>query len=95
MTRLLKYVYVANLTRTQGLKVSLNVRYGALFGFCQEMFHERARLSSTNEANIQRLMAALKDKETALKVRIRSKTSCKIIWMVMSFCLLWRLSMKF
>ena len=48
--------------------------------FCQEMFHERARLSSTNEANTQRLMAALKDKETALKVRIRSKTSCKIIW---------------
>lgn len=59
--------------------------------FCQEMFHERARLSSTNEANTQRLMAALKDKETAIKVRIRSKTSCKIIWMVMSFYLLWRL----
>ena len=49
------------------------------------MFHERARLSSTNEANTQRLMAALKDKETALKVRIRSKNSCIIIWMVMSF----------
>ncbi|XP_022783797.1 myomegalin-like isoform X2 [Stylophora pistillata] len=33
----------------------------------EDMFQERARLSSTNEANTQRLMAALRDKETALK----------------------------
>ena len=36
VTRLLKYVYVANLNRTQGLKVSLNVRYCALFGFVRK-----------------------------------------------------------
>lgn len=35
----------------------------------QDMFQERARMSSSNEANTQRLMSALKDKETALKVR--------------------------
>ena len=36
VTRLLNYVYVANLTGTQGLKVSLNVRYCALFGFVRK-----------------------------------------------------------
>ena len=38
VTRLLKYVYVANLTRTLGLKASLNVRYCALFGFVRKCF---------------------------------------------------------
>ena len=34
----------------------------------QDMFQERSRMSSAHEANTQRLMSALRDKETALKV---------------------------
>ena len=36
----------------------------------QDLFQERSRMSSTHEANTQRLMSALRDKETALKVRM-------------------------
>ena len=36
----------------------------------QDMFQERSRMSSAHEANTQRLMSALRDKETALKVRM-------------------------
>ena len=36
----------------------------------QDMFQERSRMSSAHEANTQRLMLALRDKETALKVRM-------------------------
>ena len=35
----------------------------------QDLFQERSRMSSAHEANTQRLMSALRDKETALKVR--------------------------
>lgn len=39
--------------------------------FCfQDMFQERSRMSSAHEANTQRLISALRDKETALKVRM-------------------------
>ena len=36
----------------------------------QDLFQERSRMSSAHEANTQRLMSALRDKETALKVRM-------------------------
>lgn len=36
----------------------------------QDMFQERSRMSSAHESNTQRLMSALRDKETALKVRM-------------------------
>ena len=41
----------------------------SLFYF-QDMFQERSRMSSAHEANTQRLISALRDKETALKVRM-------------------------
>ena len=48
--------------------------YGRVFndisGSFQDMFQQRSRMSSAHEANTQRLMSALRDKETALKVRM-------------------------
>lgn len=43
--------------------------------FLQDMFQERAKMSSAHEANTQRLMSALRDKESALKVGNMEKKS--------------------
>ena len=40
----------------------------------KDMFQERTRMSAAHEANTQRLTSALRDKESALQVRLRLQT---------------------
>ena len=69
----LKYIIISLKTKIEP------TRYLVVFVTCylcisQDLFQERARMSSAQEANTQRLMSALRDKETAMKVRTLETT---------------------